>query len=130
VNPRYTASVEILERGLGLAALGWHVAACRDGRLPDESLAADGWHAKAIVYAPCDLRIGDEYVARFDRSNKSRAWPEFADVPAPGTTVRRGQPVVTVFAEADNQAAVEQQLDEREREIVAIARQLRTARPG
>ncbi len=121
VNPRYTASVEILERGLGVAALGWHVAACRDQRIAADVPAADGWHGKAIVYAPCDLRVGEEFVAAFDRANEGRAWPVVADLPAPGTTIRRGQPIVTVFAAADNQAEVEQQLQEREQKLVEIA---------
>ncbi len=34
VNPRYTASVEVLERALAISAVGLHVAACRDARLP------------------------------------------------------------------------------------------------
>ncbi|MBI2479703.1 MAG: ATP-grasp domain-containing protein [Planctomycetia bacterium] len=32
VNPRYTASVEILERAMNIATIQWHVAACRAGR--------------------------------------------------------------------------------------------------
>ena len=32
VNPRYTASIEVLERALSFSAVGWHVAACRVGR--------------------------------------------------------------------------------------------------
>jgi predicted ATP-grasp superfamily ATP-dependent carboligase len=128
LNPRYTASVEILERGLGVATLGWHVAACRDRRLPAEAPAANGWHAKAVVYAPCDLRIGDEMAAAFERSNEGRAWPEVADLPVPGSIIRRGQPIVTVFAAADDLAAVEQQLDAREQEVVRIVRAVQTAR--
>jgi uncharacterized protein len=130
VNPRYTASVEILERGLGVAALGWHVAACRDRQLPADSPTANGWHGKAIVYAPWDLRIGDEFVAALERSNEGRAWPAVADLPASGTTIRRGQPIVTVFAEADDQSAMEYGLNEREQELIEIVRTLKIARPG
>lgn len=34
VNPRYTASIEVLERALGFHAVGMHVDACRHARLP------------------------------------------------------------------------------------------------
>jgi predicted ATP-grasp superfamily ATP-dependent carboligase len=37
VNPRYTASVEVLERSLGIAAIGWHVEACRTGMVSPKS---------------------------------------------------------------------------------------------
>ena len=38
VNPRYTASVEILERAADVSALTYHLTACRDGRLHAERL--------------------------------------------------------------------------------------------
>jgi predicted ATP-grasp superfamily ATP-dependent carboligase len=128
VNPRYTASVEILERGLGLAALRWHVAACRDRQIAAEAIAAQGWHGKAIVYAPCNLRIGDELVNAFDRLNQRRVWPDVADLPSPGTTIHQGHPIVTIFAEADDQPAVERRLQEREQELTEIVRTTHAAR--
>ena len=122
VNPRYTASVEILERGLGVAALGWHVAACRDRRIPAEVPKAQGWHGKAIVYAPCDLQVGEEFIASLEHSNANLKWPEVADLPAPGTVIRWGQPVVTVFAEALDRLGVEQHLNDRTHAVAEMAR--------
>ena len=133
VNPRYTASVEILERGFDLAALGWHVSACCDGRLPDEVLVARGWHGKAIIYARSELQVDEELAAAFERINAGCAWPQVADLPNPGTTILRGQPIVTVFAATDHdrvgsEAEVKQELQAKEQELLAIVQAKQRAR--
>lgn len=89
INPRYTASVEILERALGLPAIALHMAACRN-----QSLAAPDLPkqypivGKQILFAshdvtiPCDLR---------------NEFSDLADIPSPGSTIQRGAPVLTLF---------------------------------
>ena len=53
VNPRYTASIEVLERTTSANFLDWHVAACREGKLPDQApvCSAGKWFGKAICFA-------------------------------------------------------------------------------
>src|SRR5690606_37362339 len=54
INPRYTASVEVLERATGLHAILLHIAACRHGQIADTltSRAGQGSIAgKAVLYA-------------------------------------------------------------------------------
>jgi len=93
VNPRWCASMELVERAFGLSVFGAHAAACRDGALPDFDLVrarraeAVG---KAVVFARHDVTVGD-----------TRAWLADAgvrDVPRPGARIRAGRPVCTVFA--------------------------------
>jgi predicted ATP-grasp superfamily ATP-dependent carboligase len=109
VNPRYTASMEVLERVLGLSLFRLHVDACA-GALPDARAlrprAAGAW-GKAIVYAPRALRLGD-----------TRSWlrRRVRDVPRPGTRVRRGGPVCTLLARARTRAGCEAALRRRARE--------------
>jgi predicted ATP-grasp superfamily ATP-dependent carboligase len=95
VNPRYTASMELLERAIGSAFLAEHAGAFH------ASLSLSGLrtqhsgllYGKAIYYAPRDMRIDVEL------------GPEFADIPAVGSQIPRGQPVATLLAEgADEQA--------------------------
>jgi predicted ATP-grasp superfamily ATP-dependent carboligase len=90
VNPRFSASMELLERGAGLPLFTLHAAAC-DGRLPDVSppplLAV---HGKAVVFARDDARTGE-----------TRGWledPALADIPHPDQRIARGRPICTVFA--------------------------------
>jgi predicted ATP-grasp superfamily ATP-dependent carboligase len=90
INPRYCASMELMERGGGISVFEAHVSAC--GRaLPSFELAPTREVlGKAILYARRDVVVGD-----------SRRWllrDDVRDIPFPGDRIRRGHPVCTVFA--------------------------------
>jgi uncharacterized protein len=94
VNPRWCASMELVERACGLSVFGAHAAACGAGALPDFDLvrASHGAGAvgKAIVFADRDVEVGN-----------TRAWigdPSVRDLPQPHRKIRAGRPVCTVFA--------------------------------
>jgi predicted ATP-grasp superfamily ATP-dependent carboligase len=94
VNPRYSGSMELIERAHGLSLFEAHVRACR-GTLtmaPPLHAEVEGVEGKAIVFARRDVILGD-----------TRSWIDhgfFADVPHPGEPIRRGHPICTVFAKA------------------------------
>jgi uncharacterized protein len=101
VNPRWSASMELVERAYGLSVFGAHAEACAAGRLPTFDLArarrGAGAIGKAVVFARRDVVAGD-----------TRAWladPSVRDVPHPGERIQAGRPVCTVFAEARDAAA-------------------------
>jgi len=109
VNPRYTASVEVLEEALGVAAIALHMSAwgqvlhsstatlpCLNAR-PDPKCV----HGKACLFAPVDLIFNDVACERSD----AIADISFADVPAPGTRIPRGAPILSVLCRADTWAA-------------------------
>ncbi|MEQ8789713.1 MAG: ATP-grasp domain-containing protein [Pirellulaceae bacterium] len=111
VNPRYTASVEVLERALDISTIPWHLAACRGGGLPlrptCESPAIVG---KAILFALRPLTVRPKESQRWlaERAHSSPA--PIADIPVAGTRLEVGQPVFTIFAQANNFTEVKQQL--------------------
>ncbi len=118
VNPRYTASVEVLERGLQLAALRWHAAACGGEALPAAvPTAVHGCCGKAIVYARREVAVADEFVAGALRACAGAAWPDVADVPRAGWTIARGRPVTTVLAAGRGAAEVTDALQQRARQV-------------
>jgi predicted ATP-grasp superfamily ATP-dependent carboligase len=88
VNPRYSASMELVERATRASLFTMHVEAC-DGRLPEAPRRPSRTHGKAIVFARRDLVVGDP-----------GAWTgaPMADVPHPGERIGRGHPICTVFA--------------------------------
>ena len=93
VNPRYSASMELIERAQGLSLFEAHVRACR-GTLPTPPAPNAEVQGKAIVFARRDVILGD-----------TRRWIDegfFADVPHPGEQIRRGHPICTVFAKASD----------------------------
>ena len=101
VNPRYTASMELVERAYGLSVFATHARAC-GGNLPAFELfraraAHGGAVGKAVVYARRDTTVGD-----------TRPWlgdDTVRDIPAPGERIPRGHPICTVFARARDAAA-------------------------
>jgi predicted ATP-grasp superfamily ATP-dependent carboligase len=114
VNPRYPASVEVLERALDIQAVGIHADACCSRRLPERvPRAGTRWCGKAILYAPADVRVSPEFGRFAQEEMKPWPWPDLADVPEVGTPLRRGKPVTTVFAEAADEASVRDLLESR-----------------
>ena len=106
VNPRYTASVEILERCYGYPAIELHIAGCSGvGVQPfrPQRGRPKGWTptiaGKSIVYATADSIVPAEFSEWAGDQNRGRDWPQIADIPPPGTTIPAGRPICTVLAD-------------------------------
>ncbi len=113
VNPRYTASVEIIERTSSLRAIPIHWDACRHGRLPDvPQPAQDCCAGKRILYARKDLVVSDLASSELRACNRPAEPPLVADIPPAGTPIACGRPMVTLLADGPCLAQVESQLHE------------------
>ncbi len=127
VNPRYTASVEIVERCTGIRAIAAHAAACTDSPDFHSPLATrhspHSSHGKATLFARRDITITPE-LADWSLTEAIRTpWPTLADVSVAGTKIDAGRPILTVFAEGATVDDVERNLrnrvDELEQQIYA-----------
>jgi predicted ATP-grasp superfamily ATP-dependent carboligase len=99
VNPRFTASVEVLERSLRFSAVAEHLEACQRGTVNDASRSGSGAYVgKAILYADRPLVVSERFVRTACERCFDVPEPETADIPVSGTKLRVGQPVMTVFA--------------------------------
>jgi hypothetical protein len=108
VNPRYSASMELVEQAVGTSLFGLHAAACQGDLGPARRIAAprtagSGVWGKWIVYAPATLEI-----------TASSSWIErgVRDVPRPGDVIRKGQPICTVLASASSREICRARLGE------------------
>ena len=111
VNPRYTASVEVLERGFGWAAIGAHVETCKTKRLcPAPGMLGRSSPirkvcGKAVLFARQPLTIMDEqsrsWLQFADGPQNAREGPRYADVSAAGTVVPTDAPIVTLLASGE-----------------------------
>ena len=107
VNPRWCASMELVEQAYGVSVFSAHAAACESQALPAFDLAHArrdaGASGKAVVYARRDITVGD-----------TRAWldtpQQIRDVPRPGEQISRGRPVCTVFARGRDATSVHRAL--------------------
>ncbi len=106
INPRYTASVEILERSSKTPFLPWH----RDvfERRPSSIVVPNPtaiW-GKAVLYARATFAFppsGPWDAALADGVDLDRT--EFADIPHAGAIIEQGRPVLTLFASGESTAA-------------------------
>lgn len=121
VNPRYTASAEACERAGAGSAIAAHVAACQDGTLPppsagDSKLAAEravqvtAFAGKAILFAQRRLEIDPATCDALLRAAGDSKRPGLADIPAPGSAIQPGQPVLTALVDGQTPEAVRSSL--------------------
>lgn len=93
VNPRPTASMELVERATGCSIWRAHVAGCT-GVLDNLPLpAADApmlAHGKAVLYARHPVVLGD--------TTRWLTYDDVRDIPTPGERIARGSPICTIFA--------------------------------
>ncbi len=89
LNPRYTASMELVEVAYGLNIFSTHISAC-DGVLPlfDLQRAPEGYWGKGILFAERDAitPATDDW---WDRGIR--------DIPFPGDRIRAGSPICTIL---------------------------------
>jgi predicted ATP-grasp superfamily ATP-dependent carboligase len=117
INPRYTASMELVERAYGINIFEVHLLAC-DGQLPDFELGAQAsgeFLGKAILYAPEPLVFHDP-ATWFERGAR--------DLPFDGDRIGRGKPVCTLFSRGATRAECYNRLVEAAAELYRASRGL------
>lgn len=115
INPRYTASVEILERSLGICAMAHHATAFggTDLAMPSTTIARGGEPicGKAIWFASRDIVISESLFHQLWEQT-SGCEPRVADVPKAGSQISRGRPVISLFARGRDRNSVVELLRE------------------
>jgi predicted ATP-grasp superfamily ATP-dependent carboligase len=115
INPRYTASVEVLEHATRSPMLGWHAHVFTHARLPPLSspaLISERTIGKAILFAREDLHFPADgpWMEELHSPKPVQELPRFADIPAAAERIDAGKPVLTFFAQADSVSACEDAL--------------------
>jgi uncharacterized protein len=116
INPRWSASMELVERAYGVSVFDAHANACRWGELPMFELGRRRVEApatgKAIIFARHDVVCDD-----------TESWladPDIRDVPHPGEHIASGRPVCTIIAQGADSVECEAALRQRARALYAI----------
>ncbi len=118
INPRYTASVEIVEHALGLPLIAWHANSCDSelsqsvcdqlqDSLPKRPLC---FGAKAILFAREPVVVPN--LARLIPAGMESPLcrPVIADRPTPGSKIATGQPICSVFGWGSSESECESEL--------------------
>ncbi len=126
VNPRPTASMELVERSTGESLAAVHVAACHGEAAALPTLCAtDTFWGKAVLFTTDDTVIDAARHASLLRACQpltadEAAWPMLADIPCVGTAIPAAAPLLTVFAAAEGHAPVLDRLRRRAAAIDAV----------
>jgi predicted ATP-grasp superfamily ATP-dependent carboligase len=116
INPRYTASVEVLERALGRSFLAAHRRAFDPmgpgdpSGLPRDRPRRPAVVGKAILFADRPCRFPEDGPRWSGRVGAPGFLPG-ADLPGPGTAFSPGAPVLTLFARGPDLAACRARLE-------------------
>ncbi len=120
INPRYTASVEVIEFSLGIPALTMHRHGCEENETwPELSHNKQQVVGKAIYYTPITFpfpEIGPWLIDLGPERNSSDI-PSYTDIPHPGQMIEARHPVFTFFAVGDSECKVSRALSEKAAEI-------------
>lgn len=110
INPRYTASVEVLELATGQNFITKHMHAFGiNTTFENPKPIKPSVIGKAIYYAPNDVLIPEDAPwTSIDQG--SCLFSDFADIPKSKSVIYKGSPVVTIFAKANSATEVEVQL--------------------
>jgi uncharacterized protein len=122
INPRYTASIEVLERASALRtgarrprrllAIEWHERACVHGQLPAPlGQSTEAMAGKFIFNARRNGEFSADAARWAVERNLTQPRIAVADIPAAGTETRHGQPVLTLLADGPTAASVAAQLE-------------------
>lgn len=110
INPRYTASVEVLEHAYQRAI--FHPDTDSSPPFSDNYSAPAPVVGKAIYYAPHPFVFPHKGPWDADLEGAFDPWrcPHFADIPHPGSRIEAGYPVLSVLAVGNSPAEVREQL--------------------
>jgi predicted ATP-grasp superfamily ATP-dependent carboligase len=125
INPRPTASCELLERFIGTSLIGMHCAAFGWPGTRWDSQPLSGFnespelYGKSIVY----WHGADEFVVnqqRFDLFCELKSKRTLADIPRLNLKISSGQPIATVFATAATPQAVLRRLVDHSQYVIGL----------
>jgi uncharacterized protein len=128
VNPRYTASMEVLEHATGLRTMAYQRAAFDPSEVVPELLnvqdrpptelcrraagaAEYNCVGKAVVFASRRLVVPSS--ASWPIHTDPFTLPDYADIPYEGETIEEGWPIMTVFARGSSNDECRDRLRER-----------------
>lgn len=125
INPRWTASVEVLEEAFGTSFFSRHASVFDPSRSPRDRSPGPAQMGdivgKAILYAPHRCRLGERGAERIEAavpveesthgpfSVASETW--LADLPRAGLVFEKGEPIVSILNRGKSIEAVSQSLD-------------------
>jgi|SRR5262245_11363563 len=136
VNPRYTASIEVLERASGTAVLGFHCTAFDpEATTPVQYTSLACVAGKAILYAPRRVVMPSYDVGGYldvfggeIRAAGHFSGVNFADIPHPGEVIDESWPILTCYGEGASRTECLRHLRARAMQAISLVYEYRFPR--
>lgn len=116
INPRYTASMELIEKSWNGSFVDAHVSVFTKSRTELQKNACDELcRGKLFLFAQHDFTFETQLYEQLKRLlyeslSKDTSLPWIADIPQFGTAIKQSEPIFTIFAESNDEVEVERQL--------------------
>jgi predicted ATP-grasp superfamily ATP-dependent carboligase len=134
MNPRPTATMELIERRTGISLVAAHLAAFGwQSPRPSPPQGDHGYWAKAILFAQNLVTVTSELDQQLrltidqTRAAEEAASPLLADRPVIGSQISPGSPILTVFASAATPTTTVRRLCHRARQLNKLLSSAATA---
>ena len=111
INPRFQATMDVVEKACGINLFQAHVDASR-GILPHAYTGEyRQYAARKVIFADRDMTVKDDLLKCGDVA------AGIADIPAPGTVIEEGGAVLSVYGEGASRAEALESLDKTIRKV-------------
>jgi len=107
VNPRFQATLDIIEMSTGFNIFEAHINAC-SGILPETTPKSKKVVARSIIFADRDLQVKDDL---------KKLYPKVADIPWKGEEIEEGSAIISVYGEGSSLPKAETSLDKTIKEL-------------
>ncbi|MDD3976988.1 MAG: ATP-grasp domain-containing protein [Methanomicrobium sp.] len=108
INPRFQATMDIVEKSYGINLFNAHMSACT-GLLPHPDIRrAKQYTARKVLFAPKDIVVKDDL---------SVFSPDIADIPLIGTEIEEGCAVVSIYGFGSTRSDALESLDKTIKDI-------------
>ncbi|PHR92206.1 MAG: hypothetical protein COA78_33660 [Blastopirellula sp.] len=113
INPRYTASMELIEAARQSSLIGAHASVFTNSGINGLGSIKDENHrGKLFLFAQQDFTFEVQLYEQLkqavcENSSELASLPTMADIPQVGTPINQGDPIFTIFSEASDEAEVE-----------------------
>ncbi|MBN1432842.1 MAG: ATP-grasp domain-containing protein [Methanomicrobiaceae archaeon] len=107
INPRFQATLDIIEMSTGFNIFEAHINACR-GILPELSPKHKKFVARKVIFAKRDLKVSDDM---------KKFYPKVADIPWKEDEIEEGGAIMSVYGEGSTLPEAESSLDKTIKEI-------------
>ncbi|MBN2733594.1 MAG: ATP-grasp domain-containing protein [Methanomicrobiaceae archaeon] len=109
INPRFQATMDIVELSYGINIFSAHVDACKGILPPVYEKKTEHYTARKVIFADRDITVKEDL---------GKLYQDIADIPQTGTSIEEGSAFLSVYGKGSTRESALESLDKTIRNIV------------